>query len=579
MKSFQPQAFGKYFLVDRISAGGMGEIFRAKTFGINGFEKQLAIKRMLPQLSENEDFANILIDEAKLSVQLTHTNIVQVYDLGKIEDEYFISMEYVNGVDLRHILLAYEKKRQTISEEIALYILSEVCRGLEYAHSKKSKTGKLLGIIHRDISPPNILISFEGEVKIADFGIAKVEENTHHTRTGILKGKIPYMSPEQARGEKLDHRTDIFASGLMFFEMLTGHRLFTEEDYIQLLLKIRDTAITEKMLPDSISSELKQILLKALMHDRNKRYSHAGKFLMDLLHYLHTKYPDFTPHTLNDWIQELFSETIQAKINLEKTEASPDSGTYNALLHAQQQEYLVHREDSKNLSNPLLPLPLSSDHPKSGFHFSKHFFDYLLAALLVIAGASFVFYKFYLSKSSPKAPLDETFLTASSNSKLSSLPSLGSLQVSTSPPGAKIFINGRDSTRTSPYVFHDLKVGETYNLTLKLLNYPDILRPVQLKDQKLMYISENFSPLSTTPALEKSDSLIKKPTRSSKKQILADSSKTATEKVEDSKIEEKNKNGDTAVVKGFKKAGSAIKNFFGGGSKENQDTSSQNKTP
>ena len=579
MKSFQPHAFGKYFLVEKISSGGMGEIFRAKTFGINGFEKQFAIKCILPQLSENQNFTRMLIDEAKLSVLLNHTNIVQVYDLGKVEEEYFISMEYVNGVDLRHILIAYENIQQTIPEDIVIYIMSEVCRGLDYAHAKKNKEGKALGSIHRDISPPNILISFEGEIKIVDFGIAKVEQNTHHTQTGLLKGKIPYMSPEQARGKKLDHRSDIFACGLLLFEMLTGHKLFTGDDYIQVLLKIRDTPVSADLLPPSISDELKQILLKALTHSRKERYPNAGKFQIDLIHYLHAKYPDFTPQSLTDWIQNLFAQKIEERARLENTEIPLDQNTYETLIQAKQEEYLVHREDSKKQSNPLIDPNITSDFQISGSiknilsYLSQHRTDFLLGGFLLLALGFFSLYKFHFSN--PTTEVASEKLPIHSNPA----PTLGSLQISTLPPGAKIFINGRDTTRTSPYAFHDFKIGETYILTLTLPNYQDIVRPLQLKDANFMHISENFTPLRTATLPTPPAQATTRPsiTHSPKKAVSAKkptNSKVISEQATPANTQENGKNSDSTMVKGFKKAGSAIKNFFGGGKSKAQPESS-----
>ena len=171
----------------------------------------------------------MLVDEAKLSVLLSHTNVVQVYDLGKVGDDYFISMEFIDGVNLRQIINRLKELNQPIEQELAVYIISEVCKGLDYAHTKKDADGNPLSIVHRDISPQNVLVSYEGEVKIVDFGIAKAAMNISHTLAGILKGKISYMSPEQALGKIVDRRTDIFSAGLVFYELLTGQKLFTGE--------------------------------------------------------------------------------------------------------------------------------------------------------------------------------------------------------------------------------------------------------------------------------------------------------------------------------------------------------------
>src|SRR5690349_9807815 len=180
----------------------MAEIFKAKTFSHGGFENLLVIKRILSHLGESDEFVEMFIDEAKVSVALQHTNIVRIYDFGKILENYFIAMECVDGKDVRAMLRKLSRKRRFLPIEFAAYLAHEVCKGLDYAHRKTDLHGRPYGIVHRDISPSNILVSYEGDVKIADFGIAKAERNTYNTKDGVLKGKFEYMSPEQASGEK-----------------------------------------------------------------------------------------------------------------------------------------------------------------------------------------------------------------------------------------------------------------------------------------------------------------------------------------------------------------------------------------
>src|SRR6185503_18485338 len=193
--SFAPEAFGKYYLVDKIAVGGMAEIFKAKSFSHGGFEKLLVIKRILGHLSDNLEFIEMFIDEAKISVTLQHPNIVQIYDFGKLRDNYFIAMECVEGRDVKGLLRKLAERRKLLPIEFAVYIAHEMCKGLDYAHKKADGQGKCLGIVHRDISPSNILVSYSGEVKVADFGIARAENSLHETRAGVLKGKFEYMSP------------------------------------------------------------------------------------------------------------------------------------------------------------------------------------------------------------------------------------------------------------------------------------------------------------------------------------------------------------------------------------------------
>ncbi|RMF59325.1 MAG: serine/threonine protein kinase, partial [Calditrichaeota bacterium] len=221
-KNFKPIPFGKYELLERLAVGGMAEVFRARVRAEGGFEKHLVIKRILPHLSSDSEFVVMLIDEAKIAVCLSHPNIVQVYDLGKIEGTYFIAMEFIEGGDLREILRRCAQRNITVPIDHAIYITTEVLKGLDYAHSKRAGTKESatpLQIIHRDISPPNILLSYAGEVKIVDFGIAKASTRMMETAAGVLKGKFEYMSPEQASGLAVDARTDLFSTALLLYEM------------------------------------------------------------------------------------------------------------------------------------------------------------------------------------------------------------------------------------------------------------------------------------------------------------------------------------------------------------------------
>src|SRR4029450_206686 len=195
MSDFQPKPFGKYFLIEKLATGGMAEIYKAKNFGGDGFEKTMAIKRILPHCSSDKEFITMLIDEAKLSVVLSHTNIAQVFDLGKVGTDYFISMEFVDGINLPAVVNRAKETGAQLPEDISVYIVSEICKGLDYAHAKKDTDGNPLNIVHRDISPQNILISYEGEVKIVDFGIAKSRLSAAKTNPSIILGKLLYMPP------------------------------------------------------------------------------------------------------------------------------------------------------------------------------------------------------------------------------------------------------------------------------------------------------------------------------------------------------------------------------------------------
>lgn len=256
-----PERFGRYLLVERIATGGMAEIFKAKLLGVMGFEKTVVIKRILPFWSERRDFVAMLVDEAKILVHLNHPNIVQVFELGCEEGTYYIAMEYVEGVDLRQMIKRAWSGQEKIPPEIALYVAGESLKGLHYAHERTLKDQGKLGIVHRDISPQNILLGFDGEVKVTDFGIAKALIQTHETQTGVLKGKFAYMSPEQANGEALDGRSDLFSCAIVLYEMLFHQRLFASAHDIHTLDKVRRAEVP---WPAEIVSALPPAAVNAL---------------------------------------------------------------------------------------------------------------------------------------------------------------------------------------------------------------------------------------------------------------------------------------------------------------------------
>ncbi|MCB9555989.1 MAG: protein kinase [Deltaproteobacteria bacterium] len=307
-----PIPFGKYYLLERINVGGMAEVFRAKAFGVEGFERLLAVKRILPNIAEDEEFIEMFIDEAKIAVQLNHANIAQIFDLGKVEDSYFIALEYVHGKDLRAIFDRCRSLTSTMPIAQACLIVMKVCEGLDYAHNKRDGAGREMHLVHRDVSPQNILISYEGEVKLVDFGIAKAAGKASKTQRGILKGKFGYMSPEQVRGLPLDRRSDIFSVGIVLYEMITGERLFLGESDFSTLEKVRNVEI----LPPStynrnVTEELEQIVLKALARDVDDRYQNAIDLHDDLQAYMYTSGEFYARKDLAGWMKRTFTREIE----------------------------------------------------------------------------------------------------------------------------------------------------------------------------------------------------------------------------------------------------------------------------
>ncbi len=320
MGSFQPESFGKYYLVDKIAVGGMAEIFKAKSFGHGGFEKLLVIKRILPHISEKEEFVEMFVDEAKVSVALQHANIIQTYDFGKVHENWFIAMECVEGKDVKGLLRKLAQRRRLLPIEFAVYVAHEVAKGLDYAHRRENLQGSGLGIVHRDMSPSNVLISYEGEAKIADFGIAKATTNAYNTKDGVLKGKFEYMSPEQAMGLDIDRRSDIFSCGIILYECLTGRRLFKSESDVKTLETIKACDIDPpSTLNPSIPARLDEIVMRALARRREDRYQEARELQNDLLEFLYPATPDLTRQSFSHFLKELFSEEItQERARLEE---------------------------------------------------------------------------------------------------------------------------------------------------------------------------------------------------------------------------------------------------------------------
>jgi serine/threonine protein kinase/CRP-like cAMP-binding protein len=307
------ELFGKYELVARIATGGMAEIFRAVSSSIGGFQKVVALKRILPHLSTDAEFVSLFIAEAKLAVALTHSNIVQVLDFGKVEQSHYIAMEFVEGKDLTQILIKQSRARKQVPVEAACYMLAETARALEYAHARKDRDGSPLGIVHRDVSPHNILVSYDGEVKLTDFGIAKAKNHVTLSKPGVILGKFAYMSPEQAHGELIDARTDIYAAGITLYETLTGRRLFYSEDPLQTLAKVRNPKVPlPSRYNNRVTPELDALVMRALAPDPRDRFQTARDLSTALTTYLARTRPDFTDFDIAQFMRDSFGDEVDA---------------------------------------------------------------------------------------------------------------------------------------------------------------------------------------------------------------------------------------------------------------------------
>ncbi len=385
-----PRQFGKYLLLERIAAGGMAELFKAKAGGEQGFEKIVALKRLLPHLAEQEEIVSMFIKEARLAAMLSHSNIVQIYDFGQAENDYYIAMEYVHGKDLKAVIQRLQERGQNMPMDYTVRILAGVAAGLEYAHTLADYSGAPLNLVHRDISPRNILISFTGEVKITDFGIAKVRADDSTTRVGVLKGKVAYMSPEQAAGKDIDRRSDIFSAGVLFYEMLTGQRMFQGETMTVLeKVRIGDYTPPEKAAP-GLPPEIVAILKRMLVLDPERRYPTAGKMLQDLEEFQTQLSMRQSAAILSSFMKDLFPDAASA--------AAGASASLPIDLAAEQ----------KNSADQTIAAPVADEHAQAQQptgpvsrpapeHKSGNPMVLVVVMLLILGGVGFGVWKYLLS--------------------------------------------------------------------------------------------------------------------------------------------------------------------------------------
>ena len=333
-----PQVFGRYLLVQRLSRGGMGEIFLAK-HGLTGFEKLAVIKKVLPHLAADAQFISRFVDEAQVAIKLQHVNVAQVFEVGRVGDEYFLALEYVEGRDLRRTLarLGHEKKRLPV--DLALFIGRELANGLAYAHRRTGPDGSSLNLVHCDISPPNVLVSFEGETKVIDFGIAKSALRGTATDPKMGFGKFGYMAPEQLiRGGIVDHRTDIYAAGVVLYELLTGQRLYEpgpEPDYRALAKKV---ARGEYPLPSSVDPALApydKLVSTALRPKSDDRYQSAAELRDAIQQALVAVNPTISTDQLGAYMRDLFGDEMSAQRELQDRIAKTHLEDFQADFHTQ----------------------------------------------------------------------------------------------------------------------------------------------------------------------------------------------------------------------------------------------------
>jgi serine/threonine-protein kinase len=316
----------RYSITERVDQGGMAEVFRGVAESIHGFKKNVAIKRILPNLTKNDKFVSMFLDEAKLSLHLQHANIVQVFDIGIADGSYFLVMEFIDGCNLKSLLERLKQRGRRMTVTHAIYIMIEACKALNYAHHVESSEGLPLHIVHRDISPPNILLSKNGEIKVVDFGLAKANSQIESTDPGVVKGKFSYLSPEAASGLDVDARADVFAVGILLWEMFTGRRLFygdTDYQTVELVRQARIPSIAA--LNPEIEPELEQIVRTALARDPKDRYQEAADLSDALAQYLFSRRMKVTARDLATLVRDTQVEQLRKKSLAPKHESLIDT--------------------------------------------------------------------------------------------------------------------------------------------------------------------------------------------------------------------------------------------------------------
>jgi serine/threonine protein kinase len=300
---------GKYEIIERIAVGGMAELYLAIALGIEGFRKLVVLKRVSPHLQHDEDLVKMFVDEARLAAALDHPNIAQVIDIGRNAGEYFFAMEYLHGRDFRHLMEA-ARGRGGLPLGCAIEVVLGVARGLHHAHERKSADGQPMGLVHRDVSPANVVITYEGSVKLVDFGIAKAAVLTRKTQAGTLMGKVGYMSPEQCMGEPADRKSDVFALGILLYEATTGRRAFRAESQFAMMNQIiHGRWQRPREIVPGYSERLEAIVVRAMATDPADRYPTAQALQLDLEAFAHAERVLHSPAVLADYLAELFGAT------------------------------------------------------------------------------------------------------------------------------------------------------------------------------------------------------------------------------------------------------------------------------
>jgi serine/threonine protein kinase len=483
-----PCRFGKYTLIRRLATGGMAELFLAIQKSVAGFEKLIVIKRILPAMNQDRAFIEMLMHEARIAATLSHPNIVQIFDVGTVDGTYFIAMEHVHGEDLRSIVR--QMKNRNVVEfplEHALSIVLGMCAGLAYAHDRRDLDGTALNIVHRDISPQNVVITFTGDVKVVDFGIAKSDARLHeNTRSGKLKGKIPYMSPEQARGEEVDWRSDIFAAGVMLFELTTGKRLFKGASEFETLKLICER---EYPLPSQVRlgypRELESIVMRALARDRAQRWQSAREMQAALEEFVRRERLPVSNIALSQFMQGLFEDKLASQ-----KEALLQGKQLADIIAPDQGADSAGSLDLRNTGSTSSTSAGAAARTLTGGRAGRGRAGLLLAALgaaaAVVIGLGIATWARHRAAGRPppaaNAPAAPIAADAPPPTALAGV-GRGALAIASDPPGASIVVNGEDTGQTTPSTLAKLALGAPYAIALKKDGFQDAAQTVTLTAQ------------------------------------------------------------------------------------------------
>jgi serine/threonine-protein kinase len=459
----------------------MAELYLAKQAGLEGFEKLVVVKKILPHMSGEQDFVKMFVNEARVAARLNHPNIVQIYDLGKVDDSYFIAMEYIHGEDLRSIAKQIDMKHARIPIEHTCKILADACAALHYAHTRTDGSGQPLGLVHRDVSPQNIILTYDGNVKLVDFGIAKATAVAAETVAGLLKGKYAYMSPEQCRGQKIDARTDVWAIGVLLWEFLCWKRLFKRDaEFATLRAVVEEPIPPPREVRKEIPIDIDRVCTRALERNLEKRYPTAQAMQEDLEAAIRRHNWKTGSIGLAKWMGELFADKLreqqeavkaanvanieefllrvdeQTKVGwMESVSKTPSTqvdgppGTGAGGSDSARGEMMSGREPSSSVRRPLFTAPL----PKIRRGPSRFATVATAAGITLAVGVAVVYYRGGTG-ASPAAQV------------VPAVPQVATLKMTVDPPDANVFLDGKRTAGKSPFTIDQVSINGPHRVLI-----------------------------------------------------------------------------------------------------------------